>query len=166
MKVYTILRNVVQGIKNTLQEAKNYSDARGDYRVEEGTSGIWTYRKWASGIAECWGEHSETKAPYVILPNNWYGFYTASVSLPFTFLQKPKVNYSMQMGASLSMTGTLLQITTSTVCGYGMAYGASGSCTITADFNVKGLWKAFEQVGGVIAKLLARLSSSGKVVTA
>ena len=27
-----------------------------DYIVEQGTSGIWTYRKWNSGIAECWGE--------------------------------------------------------------------------------------------------------------
>ena len=26
-----------------------------DYIVEQGTEGIWTYRKWASGIAECWG---------------------------------------------------------------------------------------------------------------
>lgn len=26
-----------------------------DYIVEEGTSGSWTYRKWNSGIAECWG---------------------------------------------------------------------------------------------------------------
>ena len=26
-----------------------------DYIVEEGISGIWTYRKWNSGIAECWG---------------------------------------------------------------------------------------------------------------
>lgn len=26
-----------------------------DRVVEQGTSGIWTYRKWASGIAECWG---------------------------------------------------------------------------------------------------------------
>lgn len=27
-----------------------------DYVVEQGTSGIWTYRKWAGGVAECWGE--------------------------------------------------------------------------------------------------------------
>lgn len=26
-----------------------------DFPVEEGTQGIWTYRKWASGRAECWG---------------------------------------------------------------------------------------------------------------
>lgn len=31
-----------------------------DYIVEEGISGIWTYRKWASGIAECWGQHTVT----------------------------------------------------------------------------------------------------------
>ena len=24
--------------------------------VEEGTSGIWTYRKWSDGTAECWGK--------------------------------------------------------------------------------------------------------------
>lgn len=29
-----------------------------DYVVEEGTSGIWTYRKWASGAAECFGKSS------------------------------------------------------------------------------------------------------------
>lgn len=29
-----------------------------DYVVEQGTSGIWAYRKWNSGIAECWGEYS------------------------------------------------------------------------------------------------------------
>ena len=28
----------------------------GDYVLEQGTSGIWAYRKWASGVAECWGE--------------------------------------------------------------------------------------------------------------
>ena len=27
-----------------------------DYVVEQGTSDGWTYRKWASGVAECWGE--------------------------------------------------------------------------------------------------------------
>lgn len=27
-----------------------------DLVIEEGTEGIWTYRKWSSGIAECWGQ--------------------------------------------------------------------------------------------------------------
>lgn len=33
-----------------------------DYIVEQGTSGIWTYRKWNSGAAECWGNQSFTTA--------------------------------------------------------------------------------------------------------
>ena len=31
-----------------------------DYVVEKGTSGIWTYRKWNSGISECWGSQDAT----------------------------------------------------------------------------------------------------------
>ena len=31
-----------------------------DFIVEQGTSGIWTYRKWHSGIAECWGYSSKS----------------------------------------------------------------------------------------------------------
>lgn len=27
-----------------------------DYVVEQGTSGVWFYRKWSNGVAECWGE--------------------------------------------------------------------------------------------------------------
>lgn len=30
------------------------------YITEQGTSGIWTYRKWNSGIAECWGKTAKT----------------------------------------------------------------------------------------------------------
>lgn len=36
-----------------------------DYIVEQGTSGNWTYRKWNSGIAECWGEYKTTITHYV-----------------------------------------------------------------------------------------------------
>ena len=32
---------------------KNLQQA--DYVVEEGTYGLWTYRKWCSGACECWG---------------------------------------------------------------------------------------------------------------
>lgn len=27
-----------------------------EYIVAKGTSGVWTYRKWNSGVAECWGK--------------------------------------------------------------------------------------------------------------
>jgi hypothetical protein len=32
-----------------------------DFIIEQGTSDFWTYRKWYSGIAECWGRKRYTK---------------------------------------------------------------------------------------------------------
>lgn len=53
-----------------------------DHIVEQGTSGIWTYRKWSSGIAECWGSHKE--ASLNCGENNGGGFYySKSVTVPF-----------------------------------------------------------------------------------
>ena len=34
--------------------AELLADLGADYIVEHGKSGVWTYRKWASGVAECW----------------------------------------------------------------------------------------------------------------
>ena len=36
--------------------AELLADLGADYIVEQGISGGWRYRKWASGLAECWGE--------------------------------------------------------------------------------------------------------------
>ena len=62
-----------------------------DYIVSQGTSGIWTYRKWNSGLAEYWGKeqnftlengwHRSPSAPFAIvntenavaIVTNWYG---------------------------------------------------------------------------------------------
>ena len=62
-----------------------------DYVVEEGTSGIWRYRKWASGIAECWGRSdSVTKS----IATEWGTLFThdnaiPSYEYPFTFASMP-----------------------------------------------------------------------------
>ena len=48
-----------------------------DYVVEQGTSGIWTYRKWNSGIAECWGLWTTTST----FPNAYGGAYESASSL-------------------------------------------------------------------------------------
>ena len=63
----------------------------GDYIVEQGTSGIWTYRKWNSGLGEYWGKeqgftlddgwHRSPAGPFPIVNDydnvvtviNWYG---------------------------------------------------------------------------------------------
>lgn len=44
-----------------------------DFVVEQGISDIWTYKKWNSGIAECWGSYmfpTSGGAVQLILPFN------------------------------------------------------------------------------------------------
>lgn len=59
-----------------------------DFVTQTGTSGEWTYRKWNSGIAECWKTVSLTATPSTA----WGSLYYASVAaqtFPFTFASAP-----------------------------------------------------------------------------
>lgn len=53
-----------------------------DYVVERGTSGIWNYRKWNSGFAECWGEHN---CGTVSMTNAWGSMYESTSTYRATF---------------------------------------------------------------------------------
>ena len=71
--------------------AELLADLGADYIVEQGTSGIWTYRKWNSGLGEYWGKeqgftlddgwHRSPAAPFTLVDEihavatvtNWYG---------------------------------------------------------------------------------------------
>lgn len=44
-----------------------------DYIVEKGTSGGWTYRKWNSGVAECWAYFRYTSV--AMTTSEGYGYY-------------------------------------------------------------------------------------------
>ena len=65
-----------------------------DFVIQQGTSGVWTYRKWKSGIAECWCQYSFTAA----ITTAWGVLYESSAvtlpSFPFTFSQIPQVHIS------------------------------------------------------------------------
>lgn len=52
-----------------------YLRTGGDAVVEVGTSDIWTYRKWVSGIAECWGNFTFFE---VGVNNAWGEIYESS----------------------------------------------------------------------------------------
>lgn len=160
MRLFNVLQNLAKGIKDTLQKAKDYTDARGDYIVEQGISGIWTYRKWASGIAECWGVYTYSGNITQQYGTNYYG--TATISFPTgLFSSAPTVN------AYKNETGNLI-----VVSGYNCTASSWGTyiwnpATSLANYTTKihvqarGLWKALEQVGGVILKLFQALSERG-----
>ena len=53
-----------------------------DYIVEQGTSGNWTYRKWASGRAECHGVFSLALTNNNIWASPWYFVDLGAVNYP------------------------------------------------------------------------------------
>lgn len=65
-----------------------------DFVIQQGVSGAWTYRKWKSGIAECWCQHSFTATVSIA----WGVLYESSAislpAFPFAFAEIPQVHIS------------------------------------------------------------------------
>ena len=64
-----------------------------DYVIEQGTSGVWFYRKWNSGIAECWCAVDDT-VTYEGAVFEGYLYYTGIYTYPFNFISAPTVSYN------------------------------------------------------------------------
>lgn len=60
------------GITNALEKQSDYVQPD-DYVVEEGTSGDWIYRKWNSGVSECWTYFGYTSV--AMTTSEGYGYY-------------------------------------------------------------------------------------------
>jgi hypothetical protein len=69
-------------------KAEFYDDVRirgneiTDFPIEEGTDGIWSYRKWHSGIAECWGLYPITGAA---ITTAWGSLYETAINYQQNF---------------------------------------------------------------------------------
>lgn len=70
-----------------------------DFIVEEDTIGNWTYRKWNSGIAECWGTFNLTLPDATFVKWEEGGVYNCDIPInehyPFTFTTNPIVDIQM-----------------------------------------------------------------------
>lgn len=114
-----------------------------DCIVEQGTSGSWTYRKWNSGIAECWGTLSGTLAP----TGNASGLsglsvFSGSVAFPTgLFVDIPSVTYNCRIGDGYSFpadaeTSTITHFNWTALSTAGTGYS---ECAIAA--KASGMWK-------------------------
>lgn len=101
------IKNVSTPIDNTDAANKSYVDSRtNEYVIESGTSGIWTYRKWNSGIAECWGRYSKLCTNF----NTWGSLYMSAegafmsdgVDYPFSFIEKPIISATLSTSSGLN----------------------------------------------------------------
>ena len=71
-----------------------------DFVVEQGTSDGWTYRKWNSGVAECW----KTVTHKTAISSTWGSFYVGNTkfprqSYPLTFTSKPVEEVTLNPGS-------------------------------------------------------------------
>jgi hypothetical protein len=113
-----------------------------DFVVEQGTNGLWTYRKWYSGIAECWGAYLSSNVN--VAENNYSGFCYSKpiyIDLPFAFTSvsdfqanggsNDRINFVRQFGASNTNVAFV-------VCGH---QADATSTYISVYLSVKGEWK-------------------------
>ena len=118
-------------------------DALYDFVIEQGTSGIWSYRKWYSGLAECWGRYSGT-------PTNLGGKRNeVEVSLPFVFSgdvyhvqltggQNCYAPYTTDF-ADCNAKGTVVHANSGFYFSY--LYGGETAYSYSVNINVTGWWK-------------------------
>ena len=115
-----------------------------DYIVESGVNGIWTYQKWKSGIAKCWGTRSVSTRLQRASEESTFAYAgTSSVSYPFTFKNTPTET------ATIQSYGVVAWLASS----YVNTKSASGSYTIISpneqltqssyniSIQVEGFWK-------------------------
>lgn len=122
------------------------------YIVDEGTSGIWTYRKWSDGTAECWGIHTVSSSAWA----SWgSGYYSSTFSQPTfptgLFIEAPSLSALNQSGvdAYIAHSGTttkdtvgslyLVRPANSPTSAYAVGYIAKGKWSNDAEY--KYIWE-------------------------
>lgn len=114
-----------------------------DYVVEEGTSGIWTYRKWFSSAAECWGVASFTPSS----PNTEGSLYFKYVSTNFPsglFTAQPTVQATTSVGWISGITTHPTGVTSTTYSGYLWAADSramNGNYSWAVSISARGRWQ-------------------------
>lgn len=127
-------------IGNSNAEIYFNSSKMGDYVVQQGTQGEWTYRKWNSGFAECWRNVSVT-------PGNVNANNSIAMDLPFTFadtdynvtITPAKAAMYIDRWGDCATNGAVTHTTTSFTMAYNYAYGTA--YTVSFNVVVNGRWK-------------------------
>ena len=121
--------------------------APADYIVEKGTSGGWQYRKWNSGVAECWRDLGVSGAACSTAVGSWYR--TASLSVgayPFTFTAAPNLQMQFETfagtGGLVWSTGTAGSTPKTRPANiYIIRMASAASITGTVHYYAIGKWK-------------------------
>lgn len=129
----SIATTVTGELVNSVSKAK-------DYVVEQGVNGIWTYVKWASGRAECYGtaQQNITKTGT---------FWLQEIALPFKMVKPANSRSKFTIAVSggeyyVPTVYPYYPLEESSVSTVGCAAsGATKTGTITINYLVHGWWK-------------------------
>jgi hypothetical protein len=109
-KVWSLMKRngeIVGMAFNKVAEHEGYCDfgmpvmfsGGGDFVVEQGTKDGWTYRKWNSGLGECWKTLTHQTAITTAWGSWYHGTATSRQNYPFGFAAKPKEIASLTAGS-------------------------------------------------------------------
>ena len=121
--------------------------APADYIVEEGTSSGWQYRKWNSGVAECWRDLSVSGKACSTAVGSWYRAAPLSVgAYPFTFTAAPNLQMQFETfagtGGLVWSTGTAGSTPKTRPANiYIIRMASAASITGTVHYYAIGKWK-------------------------
>ena len=132
-----------KGYWKTFTPGVAHSDPSADYIFERGTSGIWTYRKWNSGLAECWAVWGGQLTHYATPITGLYGYYV-QMGLPAIFDSSvlPVIQVTAGVGNGFAWSGASMpaSYTGTSFNAYAIST-LSGTNTVTFNMSVKGRWK-------------------------
>ena len=119
----------------------SYLDHEMDFVIDAGASGIWSYRKWYSGKAECWGLASKTVTNWG--SNEWGGVYNcANVSLPFGFVEVSVALANVASGTTYAPAyGDPAEILGTGAATFNCNLPGTGSKSFKTSMLVVGRWK-------------------------
>lgn len=115
-----------------------------DFVVEQGTSGSWSYRKWLSGVAECWITVTHSTAVTKAWGSLYYGDTQFSpLDYPIEFISRPREITTLQ---GVGYAGWLYSVDSNTITKTGK-YNVFRPAELTTaqtyyyDIHVIGKWK-------------------------
>ena len=142
-------------VSEALAEAKAYTDSTAsggvDHIIEQGDTGKWRWRKWASGIAEMWATFD---APSLTMTaQTWGALYTASWmglevnkaarQYPFAFVENPVVSATPTVGSG----NIWLATNTENDIGTRLTHAPAYQCVRASDAIVKAPQISYYVVG-------------------
>lgn len=113
-----------------------------DYIVSQGTTDFWIWRKWNSGVAECWGRVLVDGIDIITPNGNVYrSDPTRNDNLPFTFAATPIFNVTVTGTTSGAIYCTGTGTTTQTPSHYIWKTVAGTNQRFYVNYYVIGRWE-------------------------